>query len=142
MKKPTANPSELARETLIKLASHKTPPTPDNYAKIYAEISGIPASSGTSGAEKVLRQLADHLGQNPKAAIQATILKKEIETANWEHCFKEIQQILEKTDDNEPSKPWADLIRDLLRQLETPHKGITLTRKKDGLETVLKRFSG
>ncbi|MDO8989222.1 MAG: diguanylate cyclase [Sideroxyarcus sp.] len=36
---------------------------------------------------------------------------------------------------------WSELIRDLLRQLETPHKGITVTRKKDGLETVLTRFS-
>ncbi len=36
---------------------------------------------------------------------------------------------------------WSDLIRDLLRQLETPHKGITLTRKKEGIDTVLTRFS-
>ncbi len=36
---------------------------------------------------------------------------------------------------------WADLIQDLLRQLETPHKGITITRKKEGLETVLNRFA-
>ena len=36
---------------------------------------------------------------------------------------------------------WSALIQDLLRQLETPHKGITITRKKDGLETVLNRFS-
>jgi diguanylate cyclase len=36
---------------------------------------------------------------------------------------------------------WSELIQDLLRQLETPHKGITITRKKEGLETVLNRFS-
>ncbi len=36
---------------------------------------------------------------------------------------------------------WSELIQDLLRQLETPHKGITITRKKDGLETVLNRFA-
>ena len=36
---------------------------------------------------------------------------------------------------------WSELIRDLLRQLETPHKGITITRKKDGIDTVLTRFS-
>jgi diguanylate cyclase len=28
-----------------------------------------------------------------------------------------------------------------LRQIETPHKGLTLTRKKEGVETVLSRFS-
>ncbi|MFH0934300.1 MAG: diguanylate cyclase, partial [Pseudomonadota bacterium] len=36
---------------------------------------------------------------------------------------------------------WSVLIRDLLRQLETPHKGITITRKKEGVETVLSRFA-
>ncbi|MDP2759763.1 MAG: GGDEF domain-containing protein [Sideroxyarcus sp.] len=36
---------------------------------------------------------------------------------------------------------WASLIRNVLRQLDTPHKGITLTRKKDGLEVVLNRFA-
>ncbi len=36
---------------------------------------------------------------------------------------------------------WSELIRDLLRQLETPHKGITVTRKKEGVETVLTRFA-
>ena len=38
--------------------------------------------------------------------------------------------------------PWSDLIGDLLRQLETPHKGLTLTRKKEGLETVLNAVRG
>ena len=140
MSKHSANPSELARETLIKLASHKTPPTPDNYARTYAEISGVPVTE-TAGAERILRQLAEHLARHPKTAPQAAALKKALETADWDHCLKEIQKVLPGTDDGETARPWANLIRDLLRQLETPHKGITLTRKKDGLETVLKRFS-
>jgi diguanylate cyclase len=37
--------------------------------------------------------------------------------------------------------PWPALIRSLLKQLDTPHKGISITRKKDGLETVLSKFS-
>ncbi|GAB5604710.1 GGDEF domain-containing protein [Sideroxyarcus sp. TK5] len=37
---------------------------------------------------------------------------------------------------------WSALIRDLLRQLEMTHKGVTLTRKKEGLEVVLNRFAG
>ncbi len=43
--------------------------------------------------------------------------------------------------DDKPSRAWPKLIRDLLKQLETPHKGITVTRKKDGVETVLKKFA-
>ncbi|HZW24568.1 MAG TPA: diguanylate cyclase [Gallionella sp.] len=95
MSKPAPNPSDVARETLIRLASRKMPPTPGNYASIYAEISGTPADAGPAGT-----------GANDEAL-----------------------------------RPWAVLIRDLLRQLETPHKGLTIVRKKEGLETVLKRFA-
>jgi diguanylate cyclase len=41
MNKPAKNPSDLARETLKTLVARKTLPTPDNYARIYAEISGV-----------------------------------------------------------------------------------------------------
>lgn len=34
---------------------------------------------------------------------------------------------------------WPTLVRDLLKQLEVPHKGITITRKKEGLDTLLSK---
>lgn len=37
--------------------------------------------------------------------------------------------------------PWAIMIRDLLKQLDIPHKGITVRRKQEGVETVLSRFA-
>ncbi len=137
MSKPAANPSELARETLIKLAAHKTPPTPDNYAKIYGEISGIPI---TGGAEKVLRDLAEHLAGSPASAAHASALKKSITAADWALCLKELEKLLPKTENGETPPSWAALIRDLLRQLDTTHKGLTLTSKKQGLDRVLQRF--
>ncbi len=133
------NPSELARETLKMLAARKMPPTPDNYAKIYAEIGGIPAE-GEHGAEKVLRGIADRLAQTPKSAPAALALNKVIGTEDWDQCLREIEKLLPKPG-VETTQSWSDLIRDLLRQLETPHKGLTITRKKEGLETVLKRFA-
>ncbi|HEX5363138.1 MAG TPA: diguanylate cyclase [Gallionella sp.] len=95
MSKQAANPSELARETLIKLAAHKTPPTPDNYARIYAEISGQPAPQPS--------------GEQAPSQQEGT-----------------------------STIPWGGLIGELLRQLDTPHKGLTLTRKKEGLNAVLR----
>ncbi|MBI5007545.1 MAG: diguanylate cyclase [Nitrosomonadales bacterium] len=89
------NPSDIARETLIALASRKLAPTPENYARMYREIGGEPAAED----------------------IGATTSKGKLVPA------------------------WSELIRDLLRQLETPHKGITVTRKKEGVETVLSRFA-
>ena len=46
-----------------------------------------------------------------------------------------------EADSSKPVLTWPKLIRDMLKQLDTPHKGITISRKKDGLETVLNKFS-
>ena len=139
MSKQSSRPSELARETLKTLAQRKVPPTPDNYARIYAEIGGI-TTEENNGAEKVLRGIADHLARTPKSAQTGIALKKVIETEDWEQCLKEIEKVLPKQG-GELVHSWSDLIRDLLRQLETIHKGLTITRKKEGLETVLTRFA-
>lgn len=139
MSKQQSNPSELARETLKTLASRKVPPTPDNYTKIYTEISGIPIDE-SNGAEKVLLGIADHLAQAPKSAPASIALKKLIGTGDWEQCLKEIEKILPDLSE-ETTQSWSNLIRDLLRQLETTHKGLTITRKKEGVETVLSRFA-
>ena len=139
MDKQSPNPSELARETLKALMSRKVPPTPDNYAKIYAEIGGTTAEIN-GGAEKVLRGIADRFAQTPKLAPAAIALKKVIEIGDWEQCLKEIEKNLPRLGE-EADPPWSVLIRDLLRQLEVTHKGLTVARKKESLEAVLTRFS-
>ncbi|MDH4285770.1 MAG: GGDEF domain-containing protein, partial [Gallionellaceae bacterium] len=96
-------PSDIARETLKTLVTRKLAPTPDNYARVYQEISGVPVAAPEAAA--------------PAAQAAASGEAK-------------------------PVLLWSKLIRDLLKQLETPHKGITITRKKEGLETVLNKFAG
>lgn len=139
MNKPASNPTELARDTLRMLATRKIPPTPDNYARIYAEISGTRIEE-KNGAEKVLRDVANRLTQNPKSAAAGIALNKLIGTQDWEQCLREFEQILPKQS-RETTQSWSNLIRDLLRQLEATHKGLTVTRKKEGVETVLTRFA-
>jgi len=95
--KKVLTPSEAARETLIVLASRKLAPTPENYSKVYQEITGVPAPAGAT----------DQASGGDAVKLNVS---------------------------------WSALIQDMLRQLDTTHKGITITRKKDGLETVLNRF--
>ncbi len=95
------SPAELASKTLKALVAQKLPPTPENYARLYAEISGIP--------------------QTPVRPVNPVSSEAPGEAA--------------------PTLAWAGLIRDLLKQLEAHHKGITLSRKKEGLEQVLSRFA-
>lgn len=95
-----SSPSDIARETLKTLATRKLPPTPDNYAHAYQEISGMA----------------------PETAPVATTESK-----------PDVLAV--------PASSWSSMIRDLLRQIDIPHKGITLSRKKEGIETVLTRFT-
>jgi len=139
MNKQASNPPELARDTLKMLATRKIPPTPDNYARIYAEISGTRIED-QNGAEKVLRGVADRLTQNPKSTAAGIALNKLVSSQDWEQCLREIEQILPKQS-REMTQSWSSLIRDLLRQLEITHKGLTVSRKKEGVETVLTRFA-
>lgn len=62
---------------------------------------------------------------------------------NFTHVYQEIGGIAAEPGEEQAKSQlaWPKLIHDLLKQLDTPHKGITITRKKDGVETVLNRFS-
>lgn len=131
------NPSEIARETLKLLAQRKLAPTPDQYAKIFAEISGEPAPD-TGGAEQVLRKLAEHLLSSDQSAAMGLTLKKTLADENWDQCLKEVEKILPRGSN---AQAWPGLIKNLLRQIDLPHKGLTVTRKKEGVDTVLARFS-
>lgn len=82
--------TDLARATLLRLSELELPPTPDNYARTYAELSGEPQASGTPAdratALKILgmvrslvdnladrtARMADHLGEENRG-IKSTI---------------------------------------------------------------------
>jgi diguanylate cyclase len=140
------SPSEIARETLKALAARKLAPTPDNYAHAYQEISGT--SHTATGAAAVIEQLAQRIAEDaPKNTARTQALKEAVAAQNWEQCQAELQNLLFQPKDSSQSAlpaelSWSKMIRDLLRQLDIPHKGITPTRKKEGIETVLNRFTG
>ncbi|MEQ1915146.1 MAG: diguanylate cyclase [Gallionella sp.] len=141
MSSPLTNPSEIARETLKTLALRKTPPTPDNYSKIYAEIGGLPVEEN-DGVLLVLKGIADNLArQSGKSALVGNNLSKSLSSKDWKGYQAELEKLLPVSKEGQMVASWSELIRDLLRQLETPHKGLTITRKKEGLETVLTRFA-
>lgn len=62
---------------------------------------------------------------------------------NYAQVYRELSgEVASAKDQNDVKVPlnWSDLVRDLLKQLEMPHKGITISRKKEGVDTVLGRF--
>ena len=134
-------PSDFARETFKTLAARKIAPTPDNYARVYLEISG--QDQPEYSPEKVLQEVGNRLIQDaPDTIALGKTLLQAVKEQDWSRCSTELQGWLSRLDEkNKAAQGWSSLIRDLMRQIEFTHKGVTVTRKKEGLETVLTRFA-
>lgn len=89
------NPSEIARETLKRLAQQRTPPTPDNYRTLYHEIAGTVATE--TFPEKSLKALAAAL---PRKAQEQARFARHIEAAigekNWDGLKSALVDVMNK----------------------------------------------
>jgi len=83
------NPSEIARETLKRLAIKRTPPTPDNYRMLYHEISGTDAAE--IFPEKSLKALVNSL---PQKTPEQTRYKRQIDHAIASKSWGELKNTL------------------------------------------------
>jgi diguanylate cyclase len=134
------NPTEIARETLKLLAARRLIPTPENYQRTYNEIAGIPHRGWEQAVEQALHKVFRPLAKNdPKLAQGVEVLERALE----EHDIKEFEGALSTlvaARKEDLVLPWAGLIRELIKQWELRHGGLTAARKKEGLERVLTNF--
>ncbi|MDD5328452.1 MAG: diguanylate cyclase [Sulfuricella sp.] len=139
MPAPT-NPTELARETFKLLVARRIPPTPENYQRIYGEISGSPAGSDSQGADRALQKILQELARkNPALSPALVRVEKAIGIGDWRAVESDFSVLLGRPVNDEGS--WAELIRELLKQWELKQSGLTAARKKESLERVLINFS-
>lgn len=135
-------PLELARQTLMQLSKSQSPPTPENYHRVYDEIAGVKSFDGQVALSKVLDKVLTDLGKDkPKylgAAQKITNSIKKQDAANLE---SQIRSLFPIGADDGDGVNWATLLRYLLKQLDANHTGITLTRKKEGLNRVIINFA-
>lgn len=71
------NPTDIARETLRLLATRRVAPTPENYQRIYGELSGAqldPRKDWSTAIREVLRHLSVAEGDTRKAEALDKIL--------------------------------------------------------------------
>jgi diguanylate cyclase len=128
------NPSEIARETLKRLALQRTPPTPDNYRTIYHEIYGTAATEVFP--EKSLKAVAASLPRDtPEQMRFARQIDGAIGDKNWNSLKSALADLLNKAA-GEPLN-WSALIRELLVRLETRQAELTPARKREALDHVL-----
>lgn len=128
------NPSEIARETLKRLALQRTPPTPDNYRTLYHEISGTQASE--LFPEKALKSLSAAL---PRTTQEQLRFARQVDAAvgnkSWDALKTTLNDLLGKAA-GEPLN-WSSLIRDMLARLDSRHAELTPARKREALDHVL-----
>ena len=123
-----ATPSGIAREAIRQLATRRMPPTPQNYARLYAEISGV---EEVHPAVPLLRSLLGYLLPLQAAKQMLAALKRNA----WHDAEGVLPQLANRLRAAGPS--WGELIRDLLRQWDTRHEGLTTARKREALEHVI-----
>lgn len=134
MPEPLRSPPEIARETLRRLALEKRPPTPDNFRALYAEISGTQIDEGFP--ERALRLIAASL---PRESPESLRLAQNFENAVASRQWSTVKQAILTMCVRGEGMPtnWSNLIRELITQLDRPHKGWTAGRKRESLERVL-----
>ncbi|HQN64381.1 MAG TPA: GGDEF domain-containing protein [Methylophilus sp.] len=135
-------PLDIARQTLLQLSKQKMMPTPDNFRNVYNEIAGLDSSDHdcelTNSFKKVMAEAHNH--HNGSNSIFRTI-DSLIDKQDWPKLETQLLKLVTSTDSGKPSTAnWSVIIRTLLKQLETSHKGITISRKKEGLHRVLSKF--
>jgi diguanylate cyclase len=89
-----ANPTEVARETLRRLALRKIAPTPDNYQALYEEIVGKPTAVETAapdGAAAALSGLVTDLNlHHPELGEVADVLGDAVLKGDWARARKQL----------------------------------------------------
>ncbi|SER27528.1 diguanylate cyclase [Nitrosomonas sp. Nm51] len=145
-----ANPSIIARKTLLRLAELKIQPTPDNYNKIYDEIAGNPNHRMSATTFKLLSSFVKEFPRHTQELNHfANKLDRAIQNKNWNE-YKSVLMKLAKMVGDSGRQPdsaenqdlsnkvsWADTIAELLSQLNANHAKVTLARKREGLNQVL-----
>ncbi len=136
------SPTDVARRTLVQLAKESLPPTPENYEAAYHKIIGKTSQTNAPISQALLRALANSSKKSATYIAQEKKILSAIENQKWVVLENELQLLLSQNSPNATIPiNWAMLIRALLRQLETSHKGTTLSRKKEGLNRVLTNFA-
>ncbi len=115
------NPTEVARETLRRLAMRRIAPTPDNYQTLFDEIVGTPNSpNNTASAATALAGLVMDLNlQYPELTDSIEPLEQSIRKSDWIKCRKQLGQITRqlKQQNEGNSRPQSEdltLLRELL----------------------------
>jgi len=134
----TNNPIETARETLKQLTARKLFPTPENYERVFNELS----QTTSSRENKLATQLANALESQSSNTVQSKLALSRLEQAINESRWDQIPQLAidcmrESLRQSEQIQPWGTLIQELIRSWDIRQPELPQHFKKTTLERVL-----
>jgi len=92
---PGTAPAELARDAFRQLAARRVPPTPENYARVYAERAGKPLAE-VQPSIGLLESLLELLHADPASATLARTIDDAIEHSDWKTARTSLKMVMEK----------------------------------------------
>jgi diguanylate cyclase len=127
------SPAQLAKAALRRLAVAKLEPTPENYARAYAEESG---SDAPPALPERARGLVDRLAACvAEDAAQREALTRAFAQGRWDEAQRSIEQLAQQVQGQ--GRDLAQLIERIARGLERGGRTWTTGRKKESLQRVL-----
>ncbi len=133
MNKKTLSPSDIARETLRRLALQRKPPTPGNFRLLYQEIEG--AGNIEDVPVRAIKSLLDRLPRhNPDQTELVRTLQNAVASGSWENLSQALADYLDRDSANHN---WPSLFRELLTQYEQDHAGMTRASKRSEIDAIL-----
>ncbi|WP_343628101.1 diguanylate cyclase [Roseateles sp.] len=134
---PQQPPALLAKAALRRLALDKLEPTPENYARAYAQEAGEPARDNGAMPERAQPALARMLGLAVPDAQQRQNLSLQLRDGRWDELQRALEALQQTHSPGAQAEQLAQLIEKLMRGLERGGRQWTLARKKDGVLRVL-----
>ena len=133
------NPTEIARQTLIQLASRRLAPTPDNYKEIYHGISGSNAVEDEQPIDRKLAEFARSLPDDNTGKTTRKVLEEALALRDWPSARRAMLVLARHS--SAATGPAADLSLDTLRALlqafDAPHEGWTRETKFSSLRLLI-----
>ena len=127
-----ATPAQIAKGALRRLATSQQEPTPENYAKAYAEEAGLPLVVVPDRARPLLERLVSRVSDDParRDELVGTFMQ-----GRWDLAGQALDKGLQSA--SSQAQAWAGLIDRLVRALDRSSKQWSAARKKESLQRVL-----
>lgn len=134
---PQQPPALIAKAALRRLALDKLEPTPENYARAYAQEAGEPARDNGALPDRAQAPISRLLSLAVPDLQLRTGLAAQLKEGRWDDLQRALEALQQTHGAGAQAEQMAQLIERLMKGLERGGRQWTLARKKDGVLRVL-----